>query len=158
MKLNEKQKKIFATTYILKDKHKIAYMFMSVAKKAAKIPRLQDAIKSSEINVSAAKRLLPNLTEENADELIVFSKTHSHRETERKLAELGGPIKPIEKAPTNGFRFLGYRNDLWPRKHDGRANQCGSFARQRLLRPCRFRWKTLWTRPLGATPSYYSNL
>jgi hypothetical protein len=135
MKLNEKRKKIFATTYILKEKHKIveweiisnlqdvdeermyvdctnlfgyavkhyeftrdiAYAFMAVAKKAAKIPRLKDAIKGIEINVSAAKRLLPHLTEDNVDELIMFSKTHSHRETERMLAELGGPTKPIEK-------------------------------------------------------------
>jgi hypothetical protein len=99
---NEKLHKAFGlrslfkyTTDILKFDATDIYAYIAVAKKANEIPQLKTAIDNCKITIAAANRMVSTLTAENADELIEFCRTHSHRETEKELAR----INPKRRKP-----------------------------------------------------------
>lgn len=78
-----------------------AYNFILVARSAAKIVKLQDALRAGEITLSKAKRLAPIITEENADQWIESSKQLSQRMLERAVARVA-PKTSVEE----GSRFI----------------------------------------------------
>jgi hypothetical protein len=83
------------TTKILKFDATDIYAYIAVAKKAKLIPQLQTAIDNCKITIAAANRLVSSITLKNADELIEFCRTHTHRETEKELAR----INPKRRKP-----------------------------------------------------------
>jgi 5-methylcytosine-specific restriction endonuclease McrA len=67
-----------------------AYGFITVARKSREFPELKEGIVNQKLTVSKAARIVASLSAENAGELIEFASTHSSRETDRKVATLGG--------------------------------------------------------------------
>ena len=81
----------------------VAYAFIAVARKAAKVAPLQDAVAGSRISVATAARIVACLTAENAAELIEFATTHTNRETDCEVAQRnpkvveGDRVKPTSE-------------------------------------------------------------
>jgi len=63
----------------------VAYGFITVARKARKVPALSQAVRTNELSVAKASRIVATITSENAEELIEFAKAHTTGEVERKL-------------------------------------------------------------------------
>jgi hypothetical protein len=66
---------------------------ISVSRKSKRIPRLQSALKNQEITSSVAQKFLSVVTNENAEELIEFTKHNSCRALERKVSGISGNQK-----------------------------------------------------------------
>ena len=64
----------------------IAYAFIAVARKAALIPALQEAIAVRRLSVATAARIVSCLTMENAGQLIEFAASHTSREIDWEVA------------------------------------------------------------------------
>ena len=64
----------------------VAYALIAVARRAASVPALGEAVAARRLTVSAAARIVSCLTLENASEVIEFAATHSSREVEWEVA------------------------------------------------------------------------
>jgi len=64
----------------------VAYLFISVARKARDVAALAAAIREGTLSVSKAGRLVAVLNPENGDELISFAQQHTSREIDREVA------------------------------------------------------------------------
>ena len=64
----------------------VAYALIAVARKAASVPALGEAVAAQRLTVSAAARVVSCLTLENASEVIEFAAAHSSREVEWEVA------------------------------------------------------------------------
>ena len=64
----------------------VAYAFLAVARKAATIQALSDAIAERRLSVSLASRIVGCLTVENATEVIEYAVTHTRREVDWDVA------------------------------------------------------------------------
>jgi hypothetical protein len=71
----------------------VAGCLISVSRKSKGIPRLQMALKNQEITSSVAQKFLSVVTNENAEELIEFTKHNSCRALERKVSGISGNPK-----------------------------------------------------------------
>jgi 5-methylcytosine-specific restriction endonuclease McrA len=63
-----------------------AHHFITVCRKAVKVPELQDAIKRGRITVSKAKTIAPVLTSGNASQWLELARNSTVRELERQVA------------------------------------------------------------------------
>ena len=66
----------------------VAGQSIAVARKAARVPRLQEAIVARRISVSLASRINRCLTLENAEAVIAFALSHTFREVDEECARL----------------------------------------------------------------------
>jgi len=79
----------------------VAGCFITVAKKAKVVTKLNEALQANALSVSRASRITSAINEENAIELIEFAKTHSKRDVDLKMASLNPKsarrerVKPI---------------------------------------------------------------
>lgn len=74
-----------------------AHHFITVCRKAKKIPELQAAIKRDEITISKAKTIVPVLNNENAFQWLQMAKKSTVRELERQVAQEIPEVKRIER-------------------------------------------------------------
>ncbi len=65
-----------------------AYNFIAVARKAKEIPRLKECLRSGELNVAKARKVLPVLTKENQSEWISKATSLPKQELEKEIARL----------------------------------------------------------------------
>ena len=105
----------------------VAYAFISVMRKSLEVPRLAHAIKEGDLSVAKASRILKGLTDETADHLISFAKTHTTREAEIEAARLEGGERPkgqrkIEVS-LKTLELLRRLQDLLPHKDRDQALQ-----------------------------------
>jgi|GEM_PF-596775 len=83
-----------------------AYNFVAVSRQCLKIPALQKAIQSEQINLSRAKRILPVLDVENAAQWIEKAATMDQRQLEREVAaENPVLIERPSLKPSSATRF-----------------------------------------------------
>ena len=66
----------------------VAGQAIAVARKAALIPRLQEAIASRQLSVSLASRVVRCLKAENAEEVIAYALSHTFREVDEECARI----------------------------------------------------------------------
>jgi hypothetical protein len=85
-----------------------AYVFKQVARKAAQLPELQQAILAGEITVSKAKRVMRVINQENAGTWIEMLKTKSKREIEKAVATESPRAAVQEKAKYVSADILEY--------------------------------------------------
>lgn len=78
-----------------------AYNFITVARKASEVDRLQVALKENKITLSKAKRISSVLTKDNADHWLKLSHDLSQRLLERAVARVN-PRSAVEE----GSRFI----------------------------------------------------
>lgn len=65
-----------------------AYTFTSLAKKSNEHQELSAAIRSGELSIHKAARLVSVIQESNAAEIVEFAKTHTSREIEREVRRI----------------------------------------------------------------------
>src|SRR5690349_5720850 len=65
-----------------------SYYFSSVAKKSRMVPRLKDAVDHCEINLSKARRIVPVITTDNADEWITKAATLNQKDLELEVRKV----------------------------------------------------------------------
>lgn len=80
----------------------VAYNFISVARKADKVPALADAIKSEQLSASKAGRIVAALDPQNAAKLIEFARTHTARDTDREVARINPKAVRCERVTELG--------------------------------------------------------
>ncbi len=80
-----------------------AYAFISVARKAAAVPELKQAVTEGVLNVSQAKRIVSVINESNAPQWIEKAATTKQRELEREVAaRLPAPAVSERVRPAGG--------------------------------------------------------
>lgn len=76
----------------------ITYHAIKVARRAAEVPRFQQALRKGEITLSKAKVICSVITEENAEEWLRHAKELPTRELEKKVAETRPDTERTERA------------------------------------------------------------
>lgn len=64
----------------------VAFALITVARKARQVPKLREAIADGRISPSKASRVAAHISDESADELIEFARTHTSREIDFEIA------------------------------------------------------------------------
>ena len=75
----------------------VAYSFINVARKAAIVVELKEALRAKVLSVSKASRTVSAMTNENAAELIGFAKAHSSREIDFEVARINPKVTSKER-------------------------------------------------------------
>jgi len=81
----------------------VAYSFINVARKAAVVGELEEALRTKVLSVTKASRAVSVMTKENAVELIEFARSHSSREIDFEVARINPKstfkerVKPVSE-------------------------------------------------------------
>jgi hypothetical protein len=76
----------------------VAYCFITVARKSKVVSDLKVAIQNQTLSVSKASRMVPVLTNQNANKLIEFAASHTTREIDFEVAKLNPKAGTRERA------------------------------------------------------------
>jgi predicted restriction endonuclease len=77
---------LYATEHV-KLSEAVAFALIAVARKSKAIPTLRHAIRDGKISPSKASRVAAHITNENAEELIEFTRTHTTKQIDFEIAK-----------------------------------------------------------------------